>query len=144
MTSLTEHAHEPRQCKTTDLFKVEAKTEQDEKEVEDFIEKADKYLSIFVAPVRIGEGEEAHEVCFHCGSRFNGLLANLGVGAAIEWGLVHGEGHCTGDPSHKVKCGWPYRGMHYAKEENGDELFTLANVFLAYHPDQVGHKEKVA
>ena len=116
------HAHEPRVCTMADLFTING----DEADVETLLQEGDAYLAIFAAPTRV----DGDEVCFHCGERFSGLLANLGFGAGIEWGLVHGEGHCS-------KCRWPYRGMHYPKDAEGKELFSMRNLFLAYLPDQL-------
>lgn len=107
------------------------------------------YLANFCAPIREtrqSNGEEIHEeFCPACGEKFSGLLASLGFGVGIEWGIAHGEGHCSG-------CGWPYRALHriYDPEEwqsyeaapddakAPEPLATISNMFLAYHPSRIG------
>lgn len=75
----------------------------------------ESYLAPFANPKRDGKFS-----CINCSA----------LGVAYRWGLVHGEGTCSG-------CGWPARGIHYIKREDGTELCTLRNLFLPYHPDQV-------
>ena len=80
------------------------------------------------------------QFCPACGEHFGGLMANFGLGVGIEWGLIHGEGHCSG-------CKWPYRGHHriYDPEEydrapedaKPEPLLTISNLFLAYLPEKV-------
>lgn len=119
----TAHAHEPRHCTAADLFSISG----DGAEVAAFVAEVDKYLSAFAAPVK---NEAGACVCFHCGGVIDGFLQMLGSGVAYQWGLTHGEANCSG-------CGWPARGIHYPKGEDGEELFSLRNLFLAYHPDGV-------
>ncbi len=127
---ITDHAHEPRACTTADLFKVGAPDDEDgQRELAAFTRQADAYLGTFSAPVKI----EGKQYCFHCGEPFGGLMASIGFGVGIEWGLVHGEGNCSG-------CAWPYRGMHYPKGYDGEQLFSLRNLFLAYLPEHVSAK----
>ncbi len=65
--------------------------------------------------------------CPNCGSPLGGLLGSF------TWGIVHGEGRCTGGVY--GKCGWPCRGLHYIKDSEGKEIFDRAvPVILAYHP----------
>lgn len=132
---MTDHAHEPRRCTARDFMTAKG---DDEAAVADFLRQADAYLAIFVAPVRDGD----KLVCFHCGCELDSFKQMMGIGAAIEWGLVHGEGRCSGMPHHDKPCGWPYRGHHFAKGEDGGDLFTLHNMFLAYHPDEVTVERK--
>jgi hypothetical protein len=127
---MTEHAHEPKRCTTRDFLTVKGENAE---EVAEFERLADEYLKIFAAPLKDGD----KVVCFHCGCEHDGFKAFMGLAAGVEWGLVHGEGRCSGMPHHDRPCGWPYRGMHYAKRPDGTELFTLSNLFLAYHPDEV-------
>jgi hypothetical protein len=105
----------------------------------------DEYFHRYCSPVsetKIENGEEkVQEFCPACGKPFTGLLANLGLGVGIEWGLAHGEGYCS-------HCRWPYRGHHKIwdqsdLDENGrpidgrEPLLTINNLFLAYHPENV-------
>jgi hypothetical protein len=46
----------------------------------------------------------------------------MGLFGGFEWGLAHGEGHCT-------YCHYPMRGHHLV-----EGLGTIRNLFLAYHP----------
>ena len=59
--------------------------------------------------------------CLCCGKS---LRCELGMGlfGGFEWGLAHGEGHCT-------YCRYPMRGHHRV-----DGLGTIHNLFLQYHP----------
>lgn len=43
----------------------------------------------------------------------------------FEWGITHGEGNC--------QCGYPARAIH----DLGDEVGTLSNLRLWYHPSEV-------
>lgn len=111
------------------------------------------YLSQFCAKVHDPEEankpvEERHEVCPSCGKQFTGLLANLGLGVGVEWGLVHGEGHCS-------KCRYPYRGHHRIYDladilesghprEGVEPILVMSNFFLAYHPSQLSRKRKTS
>jgi hypothetical protein len=62
--------------------------------------------------------------CLCCGDRLGGHLLDkaLGLVGGVEWGLAHGEGHCS-------KCGYPMRGYHCV-----EGLGKISNLFLAYHP----------
>lgn len=73
----------------------------------------DDYLSRFA---KLTDG-----TCLCCGKS---LRCHLGMGlfGGFEWGLVHGEGHCT-------YCRYPMRGHHRV-----DGLGTIRNLFLPYHP----------
>src|SRR3990167_4748664 len=127
------HRYNPRRCMAADVLTVSG----DSAEMEAFIRECDNYFSNFAAPVKDAEGKA---VCFHCGGRLDGFMQALGFGSvAYEWGLAHGEAQCSG-------CGWPARGMHYPKRDDGRELFKARNLFLAYHPDLVEKRaaEKVA
>jgi hypothetical protein len=130
LAEITEHAHQPIRCKASDFLTIKG---EDEAEIAEFTKLADDYLKIFAAPVRDGD----KVVCFHCGCEHDGFKAVIGLTAGVEWGIVHGEGRCSGMPHHDRSCGRPYRGMHYPKRPDGTELFSLSNFFLAYHPDEV-------
>lgn len=121
MATLARPKHRPEHLKLEDVFKIEGDTNPED------LEDLEKYFQPFAVPVKNIEGDQ---VCIGCGEHFGGLMANLGFGVAIEWGMVHGEGTCN-------KCGWPYRGMHYIKDRHGKELANIRNLFLAYHPDNV-------
>lgn len=106
-------------CTVDALFKVEGDAP------EEFVADCNDYLKIFALPDPGGFGS-----CVGCGKQWNGMHAAMGLGPAVRWGLTHGEGECSG-------CGWPVRGMHYPKGRDGEELFSLRNGFLCYHPDGV-------
>lgn len=59
--------------------------------------------------------------CLCCGTSLRCVLG-LGFFGGFEWGLAHGEGHCS-------SCHYPMRGHHQV-----DGLGTIRNLFLAYHP----------
>ena len=123
--------HLPRPCTVADLFKAEVPsdaTEGSRAEAEATLTEMEEYLSHFCAPTVV----DGKRVCHKCGGEFNGLLSMLGASkhVAFEWGLAHGEGHCSG-------CGWPMRAFHRPKGKDGEELFSLMNLPLAYLPDEV-------
>lgn len=59
--------------------------------------------------------------CLCCGTSLRCVLG-LGFFGGFEWGLAHGEGHCS-------YCRYPMRGHHHV-----DGVGTIRNLFLAYHP----------
>lgn len=59
--------------------------------------------------------------CLCCGTSLRCALG-LGFFGGFEWGLAHGEGHCS-------YCRYPMRGHHRV-----DDLGTIHNLFLPYHP----------
>ena len=118
-----EHILPYRRCEVADLFSIDG---EDCPEKAALIEASAAYLRIFAAPIK----EDGKTRCLHCGETFDGMMHALGVGAAMVWGLAHGEATCS-------KCGWPGRGMHYPKGADGKELWTARNLFLLYHPDEV-------
>lgn len=68
--------------------------------------------------------------CPNCDSKLGGFLGTF------SWGICHGEGNCS--------CGWPCRGLHYPKDENGGDLFERGvQIVLPYHPDYVESRDKV-
>lgn len=120
-----EHALPFQRCTSSDLFKITGEAP------EGFLEDSDAYLSAFVAPVK---GDDGQARCFHCGEVIDSFSQMFGTGVAYEWGLAHGEARCSG-------CKWPARGMHYPKGRDGTELYSVRNLFLAYHPDFVERRD---
>lgn len=107
-----------------------------------------EYFGKFCAPVYENTDDEAkqRQVCPSCGVFFGGMMANLGLGVGIEWGLVHGMGYCSG-------CHYPYRGHHFVYDPNEprddpetgerrEPLLTIHNLFLAYHPSELRRNKK--
>lgn len=73
----------------------------------------------------------AGTICPKCGSKLGGFLGSF------TWGIVHGEGICTGGLTGE-KCGWPARGYHDIKDDQGEAIFEQRlPIALAYHPDVV-------
>ena len=72
--------------------------------------------------------------CPGCGRNVfgSGDLAEA-LTATFRWGIVHGEGHCC-------NCGWPATLYHFIKNEAGEEIATLRNIGLVYHPDVVSKR----
>lgn len=68
--------------------------------------------------------------CPGCERRLGGLLGSF------QWGLCWGEGRCS-------NCGWPCRGYHSPKDDEGQEIFTspLA-LLLPYHPECVAERSQ--
>lgn len=127
-----DHAHQAVQCKVADIVTVSVKDDTPEarQHYDEFVAGADKYLSVFAKPIEWDQaGSSGKEVaCLHCGEPLTGLMNSLLGRGGFEWGLAHGEGHCRG-------CGWPARAYHFAKYENGDEVFTIRGLILQYLPD---------
>ena len=115
-----ETKHKPEHLKIEDIMTLK------EEPAAEIREDLENYFKVFAAPVVV----EDKQVCPSCGEPFGGLMANLGIGVGIEWGIAHGEGYCNG-------CRWPYRGHHSIKDRHGEELMNIQNLFLAYHPDHV-------
>lgn len=81
----------------------------------------DEYFSIFIEPKGKCPGcQENHE---------SGVLATMGIGAGLEWGIKNGEAFCN-------KCSYPYRVIH----RNVGPLESVT-VPLPYHPNQINFKE---
>jgi hypothetical protein len=89
----------------------------------DLIAAFDAYFAPFAQP----DKDEAR--CPGCEKSLTGLSAMF-LGGGFTWGLVHGEGHCAA-------CHWPARAHHFIKDAKGDDVITLRNYVLAYHPDSV-------
>lgn len=94
------------------------------------IEAINEYLSIFAKPVKrdgsaswlMGSSE-----CLNCSAQLDGALGSF------QWGIVHGEGHCTG-------CGWPCRAYHRLKDSDGEIFDGVLERILQYHPSGVSKK----
>lgn len=102
----------------------------------DVIAALDAYFEAFAAP-DMGTGEDGKPTilavpCPGCGENLTpGLVGSLMGKPQFVWGIAHGEGRCSG-------CGWPARAHHFVKPvDGGEDLLTLYNVVLAYHPDFV-------
>lgn len=118
-------------CRAADL--MSPKNENDAEAVE-LMAKLDGYFRIFAAPQKSDDGKQ---VCLNCNQPFDGMMEVLGLAVAHRWAITHGEANCSG-------CGWPSRGMHYPKDDDGEELLSLRNFFLQYHPDEVSVREDAA
>lgn len=125
MTAAAETKHTAERLRIEDLFEVKSEMPADTRSA------LTAYLSLFANPKRDGK-----HVCINCDANMDGLMAALGVGAAYRWGIAHGEASCS-------SCGWPARGMHYIKDDAGEDICSLRNVFLPYHPDEVSPAKSV-
>lgn len=94
----------------------ESRTPEDEAATDDELERWDDYLSKFA---KLVDGK-----CLCCGTRLGGHLLEraMGLVGGVEWGLAHGEGHCS-------RCCYPMRGHHRV-----EGLGRIQNLFLPYHP----------
>lgn len=120
-TTTTQASTSARKCRLSDIANWKS-------DPDPALEAAlDRYFSQFAAPAR---NEEGKRVCINCGGVLDGFMHALGVGVAFQWDLAHGEARCSG-------CGWPARGMHYVKDDGGDEILTIRDFFLEYHPENV-------
>jgi hypothetical protein len=69
--------------------------------------------------------------CLCCGTSLR-CVFGLGFFGGFEWGMAHGEGHCS-------YCHYPMRGHHRV-----DGLGTIHNLFLPYHPSVLAFAAKEA
>jgi hypothetical protein len=104
-------------CKMSDYF---AHPEAADGITAEKLKQLDEYLSAFTPLTADG-------ACPRCDMRIGGLVGAILGG--FEWGIVHGEGHCT-------RCGWLMRGYHWPFGSDGDRL----DLVLPYHPDSVTDK----
>jgi hypothetical protein len=132
----SELAHPTRPLELEDFASFE--TDKDDEGAKNSEQVLRDYFHRFAAPVTDPTNPE-RQVCPACGEFFGGLMANLGLGVGIEWGLVHGEGNCS-------YCRWPYRGHHFIyapenidedgrKKEGAEPILTIHNMFVAYLPE---------
>lgn len=82
----------------------------------------DVYLSKFLNPA------SETNPCICCGAPQTGIMGLL-MGIGFRWGIVHGEGACTG-------CGWPARVYHFINAADGSLLLQF-DLLLQYHPAAV-------
>lgn len=59
----------------------------------------------------------------------SGPCPNCGRKASFSYGICHGEGQCS--------CGYPGRGCHYPKADDGSEILSLRDFVLWYHPSVI-------
>lgn len=100
-----------------------SKTDAADAETDQALARWDQYLAQFA--------EMADAKCLCCGTQLSCQLG-MGLFGGFEWGLVHGEGHCT-------HCQYPMRGHHRV-----DGLGTIRNLFLSYHPSTIVFPPKEA
>ena len=88
----------------------------------------DAYFASFVCPkfteCENGSPASGSHLCVKCGERIDGIIGTF------QWGLAHGEGQCC-------KCGYPMRGHHYIKDQDGEDFINLTLYILQYHPDEL-------
>jgi len=116
----------PRACCETVGIDVSGKDEVEGRRI------MDKYFRSFVCPkfteCENGSPASGSHKCVACGERIDGIIGTF------QWGLAHGEGHCC-------KCGYLMRGMHYIKDDQGEEFMNLTRYILQWHPDELHRKE---
>lgn len=91
------------------------------------------YFSQFCQPeikAKNGDKKEFIVNCPQCKKRLNNPFYALANGGGFTWGIIHGQGHCR-------ECRWPCAGHHYIRSPDGEDLVTIQNVPLAYHPEYV-------
>ena len=105
------------------------------------IKAFDEYFSCFAQPPYKVEGDGRNNIgnmpCLKCDKPLLGGLTSLVFGGGFEWGIAHGEGHCA-------HCRWPARNYHFIKDAEGNDICTLRNIPLQYHPDFITSKTKAA
>ncbi len=129
MADHPELAHRPSRCTPADagIEMLPGLPEED-------VAALNAYFWPFAAPVTVQIDGDRRIYCLSCGQEINSFRQMFSIGVAMMWGLTHGEATCTG-------CGWPARGMHYVKREDGTEVCTIRNLFLQYHPDEVSVRQ---
>lgn len=90
-----------------------SKTEDAGPEADAELERWDAYFAQFA---KLTDAK-----CLCCGTSLRCVLG-LGFFGGFEWGLAHGEGHCS-------YCRYPMRGLHRV-----EGLGRIDNLFLPYHP----------
>lgn len=80
------------------------------------------------------EGGEV--VCPGCNKPLTGMMAMV-LGYGFRWGIQWGEGNCS-------SCGWPARAHHRILDEDGEEVLSISNVVLPYHPDFVKRRKEAS
>lgn len=95
---------------------------------EESIKALDKHFSQFVA-LEIKDGEVQPQNCVNCGKQLTGFLG------AFEWGIAHGYGHCS-------NCRWPGQAHHFIENEKGEQIATIHNVVLQFHPSFVQRRSE--
>lgn len=121
-----------RKMRVTDLLKVGAPEDATQEERDDAaraIRALRRYFRRFAVPAT---KDAANMItgglkCLKCSSPLDGYLGTF------RWGLAHGEGACS-------MCGWPARAHHRPRGEDGEEVLSLTNIILQYHPDEVKSK----
>ena len=86
-----------------------------------------EYLNHYVNPhYDKTNPENIKRHCCNCGMEMDSFKQMLGLAAAYEWGMVHGEAYCS-------NCGYPARALHQPKMEGQEEpIFTLNHLYLEY------------
>lgn len=100
---------------------AEAQTPKEKAEADEELGRWDAYLAGFA---KLFDGK-----CLCCGHLLSSFFGT-GLFGGFEWGLTHGEGHCT-------YCRYPMRGHHQVKD-----LGTIHNLFLPYHPSTLTFSAK--
>lgn len=91
------------------------------------------YFEQFCAPTikaKNGSEKELVVTCPQCKKVLNDMFEALVHGGGFTWGLLHGAGHCR-------ECGWPCAGHHYIRSPDGEDLVSLLEFPLPYHPEYV-------
>ena len=98
-----------------------SKTDSADAETDQALIRWDVYFAQFA---QLTDGK-----CLCCGNTL-GCRFGIGLFGGFEWGLAYGEGHCA-------YCHYPMRGHHCV-----DDLGTIRNLFLAYHPSGLSFSPK--
>jgi hypothetical protein len=109
--------------RAADLFSKidELRASEEEAALDQELVRWDAYLATFA---KLTDGK-----CLCCGTSLRCPLG-MGIFGGFEWGMVHGEGHCS-------HCGYPMRGHHRVKD-----LGKIDNLFLPYHPSELSFEPK--
>lgn len=101
----------------------------------------DTYFEVFAQPeITLVDGKKhlGDQPCLKCDEPLAGGLKSFLLGkGGFTWGLAHGAGFCQ-------NCRWPARAHHFIKDADGDDVVTLRNFILQYHPDYVTEKKRGA
>jgi hypothetical protein len=66
--------------------------------------------------------------CLNCGAKLGGMFGSF------EWGLTHGEGHCS-------NCGYPARGYHTIPGREHKPILNHMPFIRQYHPEALRDRD---
>lgn len=109
------------------LFVATPKNELGEEDAKYINRRLAEYFAQFVSPLIIKDADaiKGTHACIGCEAPINGATGMFSLNADGA------TGRCA-------SCGYPYRILHFIKDEEGDDIFYQPiNLALPYHPNFV-------